>query len=366
MAYHNLLVQVTGHYRDEIQTAVSSAPAGQKLVGFATLDPLQTAAHRSKLAFSPSLAGLKALGARLFDALFTGDLANLVRQAQDLAHQANTALRIQLEIGPDELSVLPWELLFDRETHQFWALSRNTTLMRYLPIPQPPHPPLAASPLRILALFPNPLGMPPIDIGLQRGAMEEALQPLIHSGQVELITLEHPGVRDMVQALRERQVHVLYYQGHVGFNPSQRTSFFLLEDRTGDAFMKGMEELSYTLLGTDVRLAVINSCGMAAGTLAYELVRRGVPGAVATQEPLTVAETTVFLRGFSQALVDGLPVDAAISKGRWAMIDGRPVDAAISDRWLEMAWSAPQGHWASPILVVRETDAALFSLEGQP
>jgi hypothetical protein len=141
---------------------------------------------------------------------------------------------------------------------------------------------------------------------------------------------------------------MLYYQGHVGFNPHTRSSYFLLEDPDGNAFSKGMMELSYSLRSTDVPLAVINSCGMAGGTLAYELVQQGIVGAVATQEPLADAETTTFFRYFSEALVRGRPLDAAVSRGRRGMAE----------------MSGLNGHWASPILVIRQPDTALFSLGG--
>jgi hypothetical protein len=139
---------------------------------------------------------------------------------------------------------------------------------------------------------------------------------------------------------------MLYYQGHVGFNPYTKGHYFLLEDPAGDAFMKGMEELSHTLRRNPaVRFVVINSCGMSAGALAYELVQRGVPGVVATQEPLADEETTTFLAHFSQAVLSGLPLDAAVSQGRRAM--------AIS--------SGLNGRWSSPLLVTRRSDVALWS-----
>jgi CHAT domain len=350
MTYYKFMVRVSSKAYGEFSAGVISSPAGMTFTGTPVPDPLQIMALRSKLAANPSEAGLRALGTLLFETLFTGDLVTLLRQAQFQAQEAKAVLRIQLAIEPNELSALPWELLFDPGTKQFLALSNHSTLVRYLPIAQTTQRLLAAPQLRILALFPSPVDMPPIDIRHERHVMEEALQPLLNSGLVELITLEHATVWDMVRAIRERQVHILYYQGYVGFNSDDRASYLLLEDDAGVAFRKGMEELSYTLLRTDVRLAVINSCGMAAGTLAYDLVRYGIPGAVAIQEPLRDIETITFLQHFSRALAIGLPVDVAVSEGRRAMY----------------VMLGPQGFWASPILVVGQPDAALFALKERP
>jgi hypothetical protein len=351
MLYKNFLIQITGQGYGEYRAEVTSSPAGETISGFPIPDPLQITALRSKLAANPSESGLRGLGTLLFETLFTGDLVTLLRRSQSVL-RADEGLRIQLAIEPNEISALPWELLFDPQTKQFLALSNHTTLVRYLLLPRPPRPLLSATalPLRILALFSSPVDMPPINRELKQHVMIEALSPLLNSGLVELIIEESGTVWGMVQALHARPVHILYYQGHVSFDPGTRASYFLFEDDTGAVFMNGMEQLSDTLRNTNVRLAIINSCGMASGTLAYDLVRRGILGVVATQEPLSDIETSTFLRDFSQALVSGLPVDAAVSQGRLGM-------------WF---MSGLQGRWASPIIVVRELDAALFSLEERP
>jgi len=349
MVYNSFQVWVKGKgYGEYTAEAVDLSDGVFGRSGFPTPDPLQITALRSKLAANPSEAAIQALGTLLFETLFTDDVLLNLRRAIYLAQFDNAVLRIQLTIEPNELSALPWELLFDPGTKQFLALSNHTTLVRKLPASQPQRLlPATAPPLRILALFPNPVDTPPIDIVRERQVMKEALLPLINSGLVELIILEHATVREMVEALRGRQVHILYYQGHVGFNPYTKASYFLLEDSAGEAFAKTSPALSYSMLDTDVRLAVINSYGGAAGTFAYELVKLGIPGTIAIQEPLSDLESTVFLQSFSEALVIGLPVDEAVSKGRRAM-------------W---SMSGLNGRWASPILVVRQPDAALFSLK---
>jgi hypothetical protein len=347
MEYLDFLVKVTGESYGEYDAEVFSSPAGETAQGTPIPDPLQISALRSKVSANPSESAIRVLGTLLFESLFTGDVLRLYRAAMDSAQNGGEGLRIQLAIEPNELSALPWELLFDPLTKEFLALSGHATLVRCLLLAQRLRPLQLTGPLRIVSLFPNPTDMPPIDIERERHVMNEALAPLIDSEQVELTVLEHPTVRMMVEALRSRSAHILYYQGHVGFNLDTRRSYFLLEDRFGDAFLKGMLELSYTLrTNPTVRLAVINSRGMSAGTLAYELVARGIPGAVATQEPLADEETATFLTHFSQAIVGGFPLDAAVSQGRRAMAE----------------LSAVNGRWASPLLVMRQTDAAMFSL----
>ena len=352
MVYNRFQVRVSGKGYGEYTAEAEDSSDGMlgRSSGFPTPDPLQITALRSKLAAKPSAAAIQALGTLLFETLFTGGVLYTLRSAIYRAQLDNAALRIQLAIEPNELSALPWELLFDPKKEQFLALSNDTTLVRYVTGALSRPVIATASPLRILALFPNPNHMPSVDIVREQHVMQEALLPLISSRDVELIILEHATVQNMFEALIYRQVHILYYQGHVGFNPDSKDSYFLLEDPEGRSFWKGMDELSYTLHSHDVRLAVINSCGMAAGTLAFDLVGRGIPAVVATQEPLQDIETAIFLKEFSQALANGWPVDAAVSKGRRAMF----------------IRSGPQARWASPILVVSQPDIALLSMGERP
>ncbi len=342
-------VRIFGDRYGEYTAEVLSSPVGETVTGTPLVDPLQITALRSKHAAHPTEASLKKFGTLLFNSLFSGEMLDKLRTAITSAIVTERTLRIGLMIEPNELSALPWELLFDPNTEQFLAMSDHTTLFRYIPLRQAPQALLASElPIKILTIFPNPADLPPVDIAFERQVMDKALAPLISSGLVELIFLEPPTVRKMVETIRDSNVHILYYQGHVGFDPDTKATYFLMEDRHRDSFRKGMMELSYTLRINAVRLAVINSRGMSAGALAYELVRHGVPAAVATQEPLGDEETSTFLAEFSQALARGTPLDIAVAEGRRAMADR----------------SKMNGRWASPILVLRQPEAALFALKG--
>ena len=354
MRYHDFRICVDRRSDGEYIARVESSPVGEMPSSVSVTDPLQIIALRSKLASNPSDTATKALGTLLFETLFTGDVLLNFREAADLVESQGGILRIQLVIEPNELSALPWELLYDPIWKHFLVLSSNTTLVRYMPTPRGQQQLIPLTPpLHILALFSSPIDAPPINIAHELHIMEKALQPLIESGLVELSILENATVWGMVDALRSREVHILYYQGHIGFNSETRASYLLLEDSAGGVFMKGMKELSYTLHRTNVRLAVINSYGMSAGTLAYNLVQYGIPGVVATQELLGDIETINFLQGFSRALAIGLPVDVAVDRGRRAIYFGTPTHTPT------------QVFWASPILVVSQLDLALFSLKEQ-
>ena len=174
------------------------------------------------------------------------------------------------------------------------AFYGHNTLYRYHPPTETLPVPRVELPFRILALFANPtvFGLPPLDVQRERAVMEHALAPLTDIQGIELVTLEHATISDMVEALASRRINIFYYQGHVGFNAEYRSSYLLLEGWGGEAATKEVQLLSNTLRQTNVSLAIVNSEGMAAGSVAYEMVERGFPTVVATQEPLSDEETT--------------------------------------------------------------------------
>ena len=354
MDYEIFQIEV-GEFRDGTYTTrVLSSPAGEAISGFASPDPFQITALRSRLAAKRDRETQKAFGGLLFEALFADEMRTLFRSALKHARACEGGLRVLLTIQRNELSALPWEFLLnpwagDMEARSpFMALNPETPLSRYVRLPHAPRARQFEPPLRILALFPSPATLPPLDIAREREVMQDALAPLLKGREAELIVLEHATLDQMIDALEAQPIHILYYQGHIGFDPQEGQSYFCLETPHGGPFAKLMAALSYTLRRTGVPLVAINSEGMSASTLAYELARYGAPAVVATQEPLSDEESFWFFRYFHEQLADGAPVDVALNQGRWA------IGADIEN-----------GRWASPVLVSGVPDTSLIAAEGQ-
>src|ERR1044072_2256429 len=95
-------------------------------------------------------------GQLLFDALFNGDIKDAWLVSKGRIDAAKDGLHMRLCLNAPELSLLPWELLFDDD---FLAINASFGLSRYLPIPEPPAYSIEL-PLRILISMHSPQGLP--------------------------------------------------------------------------------------------------------------------------------------------------------------------------------------------------------------
>jgi hypothetical protein len=68
-------------------------------------------------------------------------------------------LRLRLADAP-ELANLPVEFLYDPRHNRFLGPIAPTRLVRYLDLPDPPHPLSVEGPLRLLVMISNPSGYP--------------------------------------------------------------------------------------------------------------------------------------------------------------------------------------------------------------
>jgi tetratricopeptide (TPR) repeat protein len=141
--------------------------------------------------------------------------------------------------------------------------------------------------------------------------------------------------------------------GHGTFDPRENTSSLLFCDKTGKA-----REISDLHLGPlftgypEMRLVLLNACeaarphpkdpfaGVAAG-----LVKRGVPAVIGMQFDISDEAAIILSSEFYQALVDGLPVDAALTQARQAVF--------FMPNYVE---------WATPVLFMRAPDGRIFDL----
>ena len=130
---------------------------------------------------------LRALGTRLWNALFgSPDIERRWAACQAEAGQ-NKGIRIKLEIAPPILSALPWEYLYDPDEGLFPALSPRTPITRYTHSQKPDPPPLALDlPLRILLVSAMPREADPLDVEREQQQILTAMDPLVREGKVEI------------------------------------------------------------------------------------------------------------------------------------------------------------------------------------
>src|SRR5262245_22921884 len=110
------------------------------------------------------LEAAKTLGGELFKAAFAGPVGNALAQSIAAARRDQERLRIRLRLtGTPELANLPWEYLYDGPNNRFLTLSYQTSIVRYLEIPQPIQTLKVQPPLRVLVMVASPLGLHQLD-----------------------------------------------------------------------------------------------------------------------------------------------------------------------------------------------------------
>jgi CHAT domain len=302
---------------------------------------------------SPEMELAKGFGAKLFGALFEGDVRELYRSSMSETRGGGGGLRLTLSLtGAPELLQVPWEYLYDHPS--FLSISTWTPIVRYLDLPKPRRPLQIELPLRILALVSAPTDAEPIDATQERTKLESALAPLIDIGALKVDWLEEASLRALQRQLRKADYHVFHFIGHGGYDHDADDGVLLFEDEQGRGRRISGIQLG-TILADEVslRLAVLNSCEGARSSLqdpfsgvATSLIEREIPAVIGMQFEITDRAAIVFAGEFYSALADGLPVDSSVAEARKAIYaDENDIE------------------WGTPVLFMRVADGRLFDVQ---
>ena len=98
---------------------------------------------------------LRQFGGKLFEALLAGRIGSKYRTVLGRIQSTDKQLQFRLRISPPEISVLPWEYLYDPESKLAIAISSDHCLSRYLASSEPVRP-LEIEP-RTLQFSPGPV-----------------------------------------------------------------------------------------------------------------------------------------------------------------------------------------------------------------
>jgi hypothetical protein len=339
-----LIEAAEGEYR----ASVVESPAGESSTP-------QTIRWSSPAEHPARESDLRKVGASLFDAFLTGQIGELYRASLALTSARLKGLRLKLLIEPPELSRAPWELLYDGRNRCYVGLSSKTPIVRHPKVPQAVEPLKVEPPLRILGLIANPSepGLPQLDVAKERKLIDSALAQARQAGLVEVKWLDG-GTWEELQKAMWQSWHVFHFCGHGDYDAQGGEGFLLLEDANGRAHRLAATDLGLLLRGEgDVRLAVLNSCKGAvsdgtasSSSTAGALVRAGMGGVVAMQNPISDPAALTFARIAYLAIASGLPLDAAVSSARVAM---------------KLEHADPV-EWWTPVLHMRSSDGVLFSI----
>lgn len=293
------------------------------------------------------------LGARLYDAVFQGEVRDVLRGSL-LKADDETGLRLRLRLGdaPDLLD-LPWEYLYDPSLRRFFCHSVATPLVRYPEQPRPVTPLTVTLPLQVLVMIANPSDVNALDVEEEWRKIQEALAPLAAQGQVQLTRLPNATLSALQRQLRQGRYHIFHFVGHGGVSPTTGERVLYLEDERSRARAVNGDYLGPLLSDhRSLRLALLNACeGARVGLndpfagVAQHLVLQGIPAIIAMQFEISNQTALILAQEFYSALADGYSLEAALAEARKAIfVAGHEVE------------------WGTPVLYSRASDGYLFKL----
>jgi hypothetical protein len=309
---------------------------------------------------APSLDGRMPVevGTDLFRSVFQGQVRTLLDKSRgQLEISPNLGLRLKIKIDPQEdaagaLADLPWELLCDGETEDFFALSRQTSLVRYLDVPRPAQPIPFEPPLRILAVGASPEGLRPLDLRKEARRLEELNQS---APGVKIQFMDHASAGAVREALSEDTYNVLHFMGHGTFDAATGEGMLAFERSNGTPDLVSGKAFATKL--RDLRslgVVMLNACETARAShqaggspfrgVATALVLGGVPAVIAMQRPISDAAAIGFSGAFYRHLARGDSIDQALTEGRHAIHSAQPEGF----------------EWATPVLFLRMPEGQVF------
>lgn len=297
------------------------------------------------------------IGGRLFDAVFREQVGGLYDRSLGSLHGAeDQGLRLKIRLdqeamGQDELGELPWELLYRRETGNFLALDRRSSIVRYLDVPQPSKPiPLPAT-LRVLVVTAEPRGeLSPLDLDAE---VDKLQQEADRVPNWDLEVVRGASVDGLRAACRRRgPFHIVHFMGHGGFDPASGEGVLYFQHPDGSPQPVTGRDLAAKLQDLEsLGLVFLNACetAMSGGAdpfsgVACSLVRGGLPAVVAMQRPISDRAAILFGSTFYAALASGLCGDEALVEARQAVHSDAPGSL----------------EWTTPVLFARLREGTLF------
>jgi CHAT domain-containing protein len=306
---------------------------------------------------TPQTQLTRQFGSQLFRALFDNDILVAYRSSLEEAERQHRGLRLRLRLNETpELAQIPWEYLHNAGLNQFLTLGRETPVVRYLELQSLIPSLLVRPPLRILVVVSNPHGVAELNTRDELDRLDEALAPLQKMGKVVLEPLGTATLEALQRRLQGRDIHVLHFIGHGGFDAASQDGLLLFEDDRGNRRAVTGGDLGVLLRNhPSLRLAVVNACDGARSShddpfagVAQSLVQQRLPAVIAMQFEISDDAARVFASGFYTALANGYPVDAALVEARTAIY--------IKQLGAE---------WGTPVLFMRSPDGRLFDIQPQ-
>ncbi|BAY11118.1 CHAT domain-containing WD40 repeat protein [Calothrix sp. NIES-2098] len=329
---------------------VDPQPAPQLTTLLSNQEIADTLKELSSKEPSTTTEAIQKLGKALHDSLFTDkDILLAFDRAQGSAN-ADSGVRLRLQIEPTELAVLPWETLYDGKN---WLSAQSTTpLVRKLALSEnrkPLQKLQIQGALRILFVGASPENKEKLlEVEKTAKALKKLLDEPINKKQIVFDELLNANIDRLRQELLE-DYHILYFAGH-----GSPKGIYLHHHRVHqDAYLVSAKELADALKGKQTRLVFLAACETSKSSGESRLLRgfaqelaelSNLPAIVAMQYYFSDQQANPLTTHFFAALAAGCPVDVAMAEARSGLIKKGEVFRDVF----------------SPVLYLQAEDGALF------
>jgi CHAT domain-containing protein/AAA ATPase-like protein len=302
----------------------------------------------------PEPARVDEIGIRLFDMLGDVGLAWSSRAAE--ADARGDPLPVLLDIRPEPLALLPWEMLFDQPNgiQPFGRADAPVTrVYAYDHAAAPPEDDYW--PLRILVVVGS--DAPGIHALEERGKLDDALASLCAHTDIDVC--EKPAtIDDLYAAIEEQAPHILHFIGHgvVDGNGAGALRFEVPGQENWDWTARMIRQRALPFVP---RLVILNACRtggaaaeergddpktsqFASWAVGAAFLYKRVPAVLSMQGPIDGDLAARFAERFYGALADRAPIDVAVAKGRDTIAANEPANYQSRQVWLpSLTISAP-------------------------
>src|SRR5947199_6149850 len=182
--------------------------------------PARDVNGRAQSSSSSGPSGME-VGSALFEALFPGRIRRLfdvsragVDTVRPDGNLQGMRLRLRLDMEKERmrpLAALPWELLYDSLSRDFYGQGRLQLLVRHLAAPVAARPLAVTPPLKILAVAASPKGLRKLDLDQEIRNLRDVLT---ENDRLQVTVLPGATRDDVRLALRQERPHVLHFLGH--------------------------------------------------------------------------------------------------------------------------------------------------------
>ncbi len=171
-------------------------------------------------------------------------------------------------------------------------------------------------------------------------------------GEIDLHWLPLNTVDELQRALNDGPWHIFHFVGHGRYDDRNHESVITMDNANGESLQLTAAKLCKLLYDHfSLRLVVLNACDTAPGetshvlsSIASELVRRGIPGVLAMQSPISDEASALFAAHFLRIVGRRSVSYPSCNRGRKAM-------------HLDRDWSV---EWGTPVLMTSSLDGLLF------